>query len=166
VWKVRQLFISSQEFSNGRGFFWLLKIVVVLAALTAMPMSASAQIAAETGRIQITFVKTGYSGGGGILFHEGQRYGLGISGTKLKGIWIRRVDLIGTVLNLRSARDIIGTFTAVDGGVAFLGHSKMARIENPKGVILEIRGVNLNRNFSLNLSGMTITNRGWQPSTE
>jgi hypothetical protein len=163
---VRPLFISSQEPSNGRSFFWVLKFVVVLAALTAVPMSASTQIAAETGRIQITLVKTGYGGGSGILFYEGKKYGLGISGTKLKGIWIRRVDLIGTVLNIRSERDIIGTFSAVDDGAAFLEHSKMARIKNPKGVILEVQGVNLSRNFSLNLSGMTIANLGWQASTE
>jgi hypothetical protein len=166
VWKVRQLFIGCQELSNRGGLFWVLGIVVVLAALTAMPMSAFTEIATEEGRIQITLVKTGNGGGSGILFYDGQKYGLGISGTKPKGIWIRRVDLIGTVLNLRSASDIIGTFTAVDGGVAFLGHSKMARIENPKGVVLEIQGVNLKRNFSTNLSGMTITNVGWEPSPE
>ena len=34
------------------------------------------------------------------------------------------------------------------------------------GVVLEIRAVNLNRWFSLNLSGMTIKNLGWQPSSE
>ena len=163
---MRQLFISSEELSNGRGLFWVLKIVVVLAALTAMPTGASTQIAAETGRIQITLVSSGHGGGSGILFYEGQKYGLGIGGTKLKGIWITRVDLIGTVLNLRSARDIIGTFTAIEGGVGFLGHSRMAQIGNPKGVILEIRGVNLNRNFFLDLSGMTIRNLGWEPSPE
>lgn len=162
---MRQL-LGSQELSNRGGLFWVLRIVVVLAALTATPLSASTSIEPETGRIQITLVKTGDGGGSGILFYDGQKYGLGISGTKPKGIWIRRVDLIGTVLNLRSASDIIGTFTAVDGGFVFLGRSKMARIENPKGVILEIQGVNLKRNFSLNLSGMTIKNFGWEPSPE
>jgi hypothetical protein len=163
---VRQLFIGSQDLSNTGGLFWVLRIVAVLAALTATPMSASTQAATVEGRIQITLIKAGYGGGSGVLFYEGQKYGLGVSGTKLKGIWIRRVDLIGTVLNLRSARDVIGTFTAVDDGVAFLRYSKIARIENPKGVILEIRGVNLSRSFSLNLSGMTITNVGWEPSPE
>lgn len=163
MWELRQF---PQEFSIGRGPIWVLRIVAVLVALTATPISASAQIATEEGRIQITLVKTGYGGGSGILFYEGQKYGLWISATKPKGFWIRRVDLIGTVLNLRSARDIIGTFTAVDDGVAFVGYSKMARIENSKGIILEIQGVNLKRNLSLNLSGMTIRNVGWQPSIE
>ncbi len=62
----------AQEFSIGRGPIWVLRIVVVLVALTAMPITASAQIATEEGRIQITLVKTGYRGGSGILFYEGQ----------------------------------------------------------------------------------------------
>jgi len=145
---------------------WRLQIVVGLAALTAMPMRASAQTAVETGRIHITLINTKGSAGSGILFYESEKYGLGISGPKPKGIWTTRVDLIGDVLNLRSAKDIIGTFTAVDGGAALLGRSRMAQIENSKGVLLEIRGVNLKRSFSLDLSGMTITNVGWQPSPE
>jgi hypothetical protein len=154
------LFITFRELSNGRSFFWALEVILVLAALTGMLTSAPTQGASE-GRIKITLVKNGYGEGSGILFHEGQKYGLGIGGTKLKGIWIRKVNLIGTVLNLRSAGDIIGTYTG-DGDVATVGPTKMARLENSKGVVLEIQGVNLRRSFALNLAGMTIKNLGWQ----
>ena len=161
---MKQLREDSQDNSNGRGFFWVMKVVVVLAVLTGMSRSAPTQAAAE-GRIQITLVKTGYGEGSGILFYEGQRYGLGISGTKLKGFLIRKVNLTGTVLNLRSAGDIIGTYTG-DGDIAIVGPAKMARLENSKGVVIEIQGVNLRRNFTLNLAGMSIKNLGWQPSPE
>jgi hypothetical protein len=143
-----------------------LKIVAVIAALTATSMSASADIDAESGRLQITLVKTRYGGSSGILFYQGHKYGLAISGTELKGVWTRRIDLIGDALNLRSAADIVGTFSAVDEGVGIVGHAKMARLENSKGIVLEIRGVNLNRNFSLNLSGMIIKNVGWGTSLQ
>ena len=95
------------------GFIWRLQIAVILAALTAMPLPASAQTDAQTGRIQITLVKTGRGEGSGILFYESQKYGLGISGPKPKGIWTTRINLVGDVSNLRNAKDIIGTFTAV-----------------------------------------------------
>ena len=156
--------MSSEDHSSKRGFFWILKVVVVLAVMTVMSRSAATQGAAE-GRIQITLVRTGYGEGSGILFYEDQRYQLGISGTKLKGIWIRKVNLIGTVLNLRNAGDIIGTYTG-DGDIPIVGLAKMARLENSKGVVLEIHGVNLRRSFALNLAGMTIKNLGWQPSPE
>jgi len=144
----------------------VLKIFVVIAALTATSMSAFADIDAESARLQITLVKTRYGGSSGILFYQGQKYGLAISGTQLKGVWIRRVDLIGDAVNLRSATDIVGTFSAVDERFGTLGHAKTARLENPKGVIIEIRGVNLKRNFTLNLSGMIIKNVGWETSSQ
>jgi hypothetical protein len=67
---------------------------------------------------------------------------------------------------LRNAADIIGTYTAVDAQSAAISRSKIARLENAKGTVLELRAVNLNRLFSLDLSGMTIKNLGWQPSSE
>ena len=63
---------KSSDHSNERGFFWILKVVVVLAVLTAMSRSVPTQSAAE-GRIQITLIKTGYGEGSGILFYEGQK---------------------------------------------------------------------------------------------
>ena len=150
---------------NGRSFFWMLTLVTAFAPLTVMSMSAYAQSDAETGRVQITFVKARGEGNGN-LFFEGQKYGLSINGIKIGGFRITRIDLVGTALNLRSASDIIGTYTAADAKGATVGYARMAQLENQKGVVLEIRGVSLNRRFTLNLSGMNIKNLGWQPSPE
>jgi hypothetical protein len=73
------------------------------------------------------------------------------------------IDLVGTASNLRSAADIIGTYNAADPEAGILKRAKIARFENGKGVVLEIRAVNLGRWSSLNLSGMTIKALGWQP---
>ena len=143
----------------------MLKFVATFAVLTTLPISASTRVRAEEGRIHITFLKAGYGSGSGYLFYQGQ-YGLAVSSSKIKRIWITTIDLIGTASNLRSAADIIGIYTAADAEAAIVRHAKIARLENPKGVVLEIRAVNLNRWFTLNLSGMTIKNLGWQPSSE
>ena len=124
------------------------------------------QVNAEEGRIHITFLKGGYGSGSGYLFYEGHKYGLGISCTAIGRVWITSIDLIGAASNLRGAADIIGTYTAADAGTAIVSHAKMAKLENAKGVVLEIRAVNLNRWFTLNLSGMIIKNLGWQASPE
>jgi hypothetical protein len=81
-------------------------------------------------------------------------------------VWITTIDLIGTASKLRKAAEIIGTYTSVDDQVATVRHAKVARVQNEKGIVLEIRAVNLNRLFSLNLSGMTIKNLGWEPAPE
>ena len=70
-----------------------------------------------------------------------------------------------SLANLRNAGDIVGTYTG-DGDIPIVGLAKMARLENSKGVVLEIQGVNLRPSFALNLAGMTIKNLGWQPSPE
>jgi hypothetical protein len=67
---------------------------------------------------------------------------------------------------LRSAADILGPYTAADSAAATVRRAKTVRLENDKGVVQEIRAVNLNRWSKLNLSGMTLKNAGWQPSSE
>jgi hypothetical protein len=139
-------------------------ITVVL--LTALAAAASNHAYADEGRIHITFFKGAYGSGSGYLFFQGQKYGLGVSSAKIGRVWATTIDLIGTASNLRNAGDVIGTYTAVDSQSATISRSKMVRLENAKGTVVEIRAVNLNRLFSLNLSGMTIKNLGWQPSSE
>jgi hypothetical protein len=143
----------------------MFSLVTAYAALPVMSMSAYAQSDVEPSRLQITFMKAKGEGNGN-LFFDGQKYGLSINGIKISGFRITRIDLVGTALNLRSASDIIGTYTATDAKGATVGYARMAELANQKGVVLEIRGVNLRRRFTLNLSGMDIKNLGWQPSSE
>jgi len=157
---------KSKNFAERRIVFRTLKFVVIFAVLTVLAITASSQVRADEGRIHITFFKAAYGSGSGYLFFQGQKYGLGVSSTKIRRLWVTAIDLIGTASNLRNAADIIGTYTAVDAQSATISRSKMARLENAKGIVVEIRAVNLNRLFSLNLSGMTIKNLGWQPSSE
>jgi hypothetical protein len=79
-------------------------------------------------------------------------------------MWATSIDLIGTASNLRGAADILGTYNGSDPEASLVGHAATARLENAKGVLLEIRAVNLNRWSTLDLSGTTLKNVGWQPS--
>jgi hypothetical protein len=157
---------NSKNFPERHIVFPTLKFLVTFAVLTVLAITASSQVRADEGRIHITFFNAAYGSGSGYLFFQGQKYGLGVSSTKIRRVWGTAIDLIGTASNLRNAADIIGTYTAVDAQSATISRSKMARLENAKGIVVEIRAVNLNRLFSLNLSGMTIKNLGWQPSSE
>ena len=152
-----------KKLTSRRDVVWMLQFAVALGALAAIPMTAFAQTDAE-GRVQITFQKAGRGGGSGYLFYQGQKYGLAIDGPEIKRIWVTSIDLIGTASNLHHPADIIGPYTAVDAGAATVRRAKPVRLENKKGVVLEIRAVNLNRWSTLNLSRMTVKNAGWQPS--
>ena len=157
---------KSKTFVERRGVLWSLISVTALAVLTTLPIIASRQVYADEGRIHITFFKAGYGSGSGYLFFQGHKYGLSVSGPKIRRVWVTTIDLIGFASNLRTAADIIGTYTAADDQVATIRREKVARLQNVKGIVVEMRAVNLNRLFSLNLSGMTIKNLGWEPSSE
>ena len=156
---------DSKNFREGRIVFWTLKFVATLAVLVVLPISGFSQIPGE-GRIHITFLKAGHGSGSGYLFFQGHKYGLSVSSATIGRVWVTAIDLIGTVSNLHSAADIIGTYTATDDQDATVKHAKVARLQNTKGTVLEMRAVNLNRLFSLNLSEITLKNLGWEPSSE
>jgi hypothetical protein len=100
------------------------------------------------------------------LFYQGQKYRLAVTGAKVGRIWVTSLDFIGTVYNLRSLADVLGTYGAGDPKAALAGRASAARLENAKGVNLEIRAVNLKRGSTLDLSGITLKNAGWQPTPE
>jgi hypothetical protein len=156
--------LEARRLTSRRDVVWTLPLAVALGALTAIPIAAFAQTDAESGRIQMSFQKAGRGGGSGYLFYQGQKYGLTIIVPEIKRIWVTSIDLIGTASNLHNAADIIGPYTAVDAGAATVRRAKTVRLENKKGVALEIRAVNLNRWSTLNLSGMILKNAGWQAS--
>jgi hypothetical protein len=139
----------------------MLKFAAIFVALMLATITASAQGNTEDGRIHISFFRGARGSGSGYLFYQGQKHGLGINATNIGRA--TTIDLLGTASNLRSATDIIGTYNAADPEAGIVKRAKIARLENGKGVVLEIRAVNLGRWSSLNLSGMTIKALGWQP---
>ena len=61
--------------------------------------------------------------------------------------------------HLRSPEDVAGAYSAVGAGVALVGGAKVARLQNAKGVVIELHGVQIGFDLSLNLSGLTIAMR-------
>jgi hypothetical protein len=104
--------------------------ITTFAVLTVLAITAARQVHAEEGRIQITFFKAGDGSGSGYLFFQGHKYGVSISSTKIRRVWVTTIDLIGTASNLRKAADIIGTYTGADDQAATLRRSKVARLQN------------------------------------
>ena len=101
---------NSKHFAEWHVLSWTLKFVATFAVLTVLAIGAPGLVHADEGRIHITFFKGAYGSGSGYLFFQGQRYGLGVSSTKIGRIWVTTIDLIGTASNLRNAADIIGTY--------------------------------------------------------
>ena len=88
---------------------------------------------------------------------QGKQYQLSVGGVSVGIIGAAGADLVGTASNLRTAADIVGTYSAVSAGVAVAGGGKAATLQNSKGVVLRLQGRQVGFEASLSLSGMTIS---------
>ena len=140
--------------------FRVMKFGAVMLAGALMLVSVPTQSKAQTGTVNIKIVKAGFivgvGGGSGTLTFNGKSYRLNIGGVSVGTIGVATVNLVGTARNLRTAADIAGTYAAASASVAIVGGAKVAKLQNEKGVILELHGVQLGLEASLSLSGMTI----------
>jgi len=136
-----------------------------LAALTMMfvPVSAGPGLAA-TGTVYIEIAKAGFivgiGGGRGTLVFQGRRYPLSVGGLSFGAtIGASKADLVGRAYNLRRVSDIAGTYTAVGAGVAAGGGASSVRLQNAKGVVLDLRGRTIGLELNANVSGVEINLR-------
>ena len=137
-------------------------IFTIMAAVTILTASSSSP-RAETGSVRLSVGKAGFivgfGGGQGILSFKGKNYRLSIGGVSIGTIGAAKADLIGHAYNLRTPEDIAGTYSAVTASVAVAGGGKVARLQNAKGVVLELQGKQVGLELSTALSGIDISLR-------
>jgi hypothetical protein len=119
---------------------------------------------AQTGTVAFEITKAGFivgvGGGRGVLNYGGRRYPLSVGGIGVGAtIGASKTQLVGTASNLRQPTDIVGTYTALGGGVAVAGGVASVRLQNAKGVILDLRGRKVGLELSVSLSGVEISMR-------
>ena len=126
-----------------------------------MLIGALSQAYAATGSVRFRIVKAGFiigaGGGSGTLNFKGRNYRLSIGGINVGTIGASAVDLVGTASNLRTAADIVGTYTQGSAALAVVGGARAATLQNANGVVIRVRGPAVGLEASLSLSGMTIS---------
>ena len=135
---------------------------VVLASIFLFVGSAS-QSFAETGSIHLKITKVGFivgvGGGSGTLHFRGHTYRLSLGGVSAGTIGVAGAELVGTAANLRTAQDIVGTYSAAAASVAVAGGAKVVTLKNANGVVLTLHGKQVGFEASLSVSGLTISLR-------
>ena len=160
-------------------------ITIMVAAITLTGV-----LAQSIGSIRLQIVKAGFivgvGGGSGTLNFQGKQYQLSIGGINVGTIGASAVDLTGTAENLRTAADIVGTYSqgsaalaivvatlppptiasAADivgtysqgsAALAIVGGGRVATLQNANGVVIKVSGPEVGLEASLSLSGMTIS---------
>lgn len=143
------------------GFIRAMKFGAAIMATTVMLLGVSTQSHAQTtGAVHIKIAKVGFivgiGGGGGTLTYNGRTYRLSVGGVSVGTIGVAGANLVGTAYHLHNAADIAGTYVATSASVAVVGGGKVATLQNEKGVILHVHGVQLGVEASLSVSGMTL----------
>lgn len=139
------------------------KIGAALVVGAVMLSSAPTPSYAETGAVRFSVGSAGFivgvGGGSGVLRFKGRTYPLSIGGIRIGTIGASATEVRGVAHNLRRASDIAGTYSAVGAGIAVGGGAGSARLQNEKGVVLDVRAVKVGLEANLNLGGVTISMR-------
>jgi hypothetical protein len=137
-----------------------MRLVAAVLLATAALAGASTESSAQTGTVRLHVVRAGFivgaAGGTGTLIYHGRRYPLRIGGIGVGSLVMAAVDLVGTASNLWRPADIAGTYGAAGVGATFVGGGQVARLQNDKGVILEVQGPQVGFQVSFGLAGITI----------
>jgi hypothetical protein len=142
--------------ARGKTMRWLKALRVtlpVIAILAGMPAASYA----ATATIRIVITRAGFvvGHGTGTLHFQGKRYPLRIGGVNSGPLGATGVDLLGRAYHIRTAGNIHGIYSRVDGGA---GEATTIRLRNWHGVVLELRG-RRGVKPTVDLSGMEISLR-------
>ncbi len=116
---------------------------------------------ADTGLVRAVITKGGFiigvGGGTGTLVFHGRSYPLSISGMSFGAtIGASTTDLRGHAYHMRAPSDIEGTYSAIGAGGALAAGAGGVRLQNAKGVVLELTGVKVGAELSAAVSGVEV----------
>lgn len=136
-----------------------IKITAAVLMAAAMLAGASTQSRAESCRVQMHIVTAGFivgiGGGTGTLNCHGRKAPISIGGIGIGTLLVAAVDVVGTASKVRTPAAVAGTYGAAGAGATVVGGAQVARLQNDKGVVLEVHAMQAAQ-VSLTLAGMTI----------
>lgn len=87
----------------------------------------------------------------------GHQYALAISGMSFGAtIGLSTTDLRGHAYHLRRPSDIEGVYNAIGAGVALAAGGAGIRLQNSRGVVLELSGTRVGVDLSVAVSGVDV----------
>ena len=136
-------------------------IAIVLLVSLGWAGSTLAQSGTPDAKIEISQWKVGFivgvSGGKGTLTYKGKSYPLSIKGLRVGATaGIATADLVGNVYNLKSVKDIEGTYSAGQASIAVAAGAKSWTLQNQNKVTMNLTGKQVGLEVAFDLGGMKI----------
>ena len=135
-------------------------IAAIAFAAAALPSSAQA----DGGSIRFSVIKGGWvigaSAGSGVLYFHGRRYAVSIGGVSAGFIFGgSQTSFRGTVSHIRSPYDVAGVYAAAGAGGAIGVGGQAIVLQNEKGAVLTLTGLQIGLQVNADLSGLAISVR-------
>jgi hypothetical protein len=142
-----------------------MKTFTLRAALVALIAFAGLTAArADEGTVSLVIYKGGWiiggSGGNGVLYFRGRKYGLATGGIDYGLVFGgSKTVLRGRVSNIFSPSDVAGVYGAAGAGLAIVHGTRAIVLTNQKGAVLELSGYQTGLMANADLSGLAISLR-------
>ena len=144
----------------------LIEALSILLGITTMalafPMTANAQgDGSATGKLNFSggsvAAGIGFSWGSGTLVFQGKTYNVKVTGFAVGDVGVASIDATGDVYNLTNIADFDGNYAAAGVGGTLAGGGTVMAMENPHGVVIQVRSTTAGLHLNLGPSGITFT---------
>jgi len=132
-------------------------IMLALLAIVALPTPSRADPGFVRAVISRGSFLVGVTGGHGKLTFHGRNYPLTITGLSFgASIGASTVVLTGRAHHMQAPADIEGAYSSIGAGGAFIAGAARLRLQNARGVVLELTGPKVGAELSVAAGGMWI----------
>jgi hypothetical protein len=141
---------------NSRSWKWL----VVLAWLGGLNAAYAQDEAQPSGTVEIATTSiaagVGVVWGDGTLHYQNANYVFSIQGLSVVDVGISSITTTGEVFDLNNPQDLAGNYVAGAAGIALAGGADAIILQNDRGVVLRLHGVEKGVRFQLGGQGVSI----------
>jgi hypothetical protein len=137
-------------------------LAAMVSTALAFPMTANAQEGgAPVGKLNFTggsvAAGLGFSWGSGTLTFKGKTYNVKVTGFAVGDVGVASIDATGDVYNLTDIANFDGNYAAAGIGGTIAGGGTVMAMENPHGVVIQVRSTTAGLHLNLGPSGITFT---------
>lgn len=130
------------------------------AACLALPVAAFAQSGQPNAQVSFqggsVAAGVGFSWGEGTLVYKGKSYSFKIDGFNVGDVGIAHIDATGDVYNLLTLADFDGNYAAAGVGATVAGGGSLITMQNPRGVVIQVRSTTAGLRLHLGPSGINV----------
>jgi hypothetical protein len=98
----------------------------------------------------------GVSWGEGTVLFQGKTHHFKIDGFNVGDVGISKIDATGDVYNLTSMADFDGNYAAAGAGATLAGGGSIMTMQNPHGVVMQVRSTTAGLRLNLGPSGISV----------